>query len=402
MQAIYAFGVLILLAFLGSRFIYKGKKSVSPLPFFFFSGFLYILLGLYLGKHGINVISIGVLRGFSPIIGLGLGWIGFLFGFQLEYRYLKRFPKKYMGLSFLQFLFVSFLVFSVMYYMLRAIFPDSPAHLLNGIAVAFALMVSVHSPTNLNVLSPMFPKRGSYFYLARFLVSVGGFWGIVGLVLLSSFWHFPFFESRIILNGFILLLVSTIIPSLLGHLFHLLTAKRTTEQDLLVYLLGLVFFLSGAAFYFNLLPLYVCMVMGITFSNLTRKHEKIYPLLLSTEKPLYLVLLILVGALWEFNFTFEIGILVLLMLGLRICGFVLPLPVFEKILRFPIRLPLSFGFCFLSSGGVGIAVAISLKMAYPVPLTDVFLSVALITFILSEIFTPWGVKESLFKLDLSE
>lgn len=402
MQAIYAFGVLILLAFLGSRFIYKGKKSVSPLHFFFLSGFLYILLGLYLGKHGINVISPGVLRGFSPIIGLGLGWVGFLFGFQLEYRYLKRFPKKYMGLSFLQFLFVSFLVFSVMYYMLRAISPDSPAYLLNGIAVAFALMVSVHSPTNLNVLSPMFPKRGSYFYLARFLVSVGGFWGIVGLVLLSSFWHYPFFESRIILNGFILFLVSTIIPSLLGYLFHLLTAKRITEQDLLVYLLGLVFFLSGAAFYFNLLPLYVCMVMGIIFSNLTRKHEKIYPLLLSTEKPLYLVFLILVGALWEFNFTFEIGILVLLMLGLRICGFVLPLPVFEKMLRFPIRLPLSFGFCFLSAGGVGIAVAISLKMAYPIPLTDVFLSVALIAIILSEIFTPWGVKESLSKLDLSE
>lgn len=402
MQAIYAFGILILLAFLGSRFIYKGKKSVSPLHFFFVSGFLYILLGFYLGRHGINVISLEVLKGFSPIIGLGLGWVGFLFGFQLEYRYLKRFSRKFMGLSFLQFLFVSLLVFSVMLTMLKTLFPESPKFLLNGLAAAFALLVSIHSPTNLNVLSPVFPKRGSYYYLARFLVSVGGFWGILGLVLLSSFWHYPFFESKIIMNGIILFLVSTLAPCLLGYLFHLLTTRKTTEPDMLVYLLGLVFFLSGAAVYFNLLPLYVCMVMGITFSNLTRKHEKIYPLLISTEKPLYLVLLILVGALWEFSFTLEIGILVLLMLGLRICGFVLPLPVFGKILRFPMSLPFSFGFCFLSAGGIGIAVAVSLKLAYPVPLTDVFLSVALITIILSEIFTPWGVKISLFKLDLGE
>lgn len=402
MHAIYAFGLLILLAFFGSRYIYRGRKSLSPLNFFFLSGFLYIFLGLYLGNQGINIISEEVMRGFSPLIGLGLGWIGFLFGFQLEYRYLKRFPNKYKGLSFLQFLFVFILVFFSMYHILKLLFPDSPGYLLNGLAVSFALLVSVHSPTNLNVLSPVFPQRGSYFYLARFLVSVGGFWGIVGLVLLSSFWHYPFFESKVLLNGFILMLVSTLVPILLGYLFHLLTAKKTSEQDLLVYLLGLVFFLSGAAFYFNLLPLYVCMVMGITFSNLTRIHEKIYPLLFSTEKPLYLVLLILIGALWKFNMSIEIGVLTLLMLALRVCGFVLPLPLFGKMLRFPIPLPFSFGLGFLSSGGVGIALAVSLKLAYPIPLTDIFLSVALIAIILSELLTPWGVKKSLFKLDASE
>jgi hypothetical protein len=48
MKAIYAFGLLILLAFLGTRFLVR-KKSLSTLNYLFLSGFVYIFLGLYLG-----------------------------------------------------------------------------------------------------------------------------------------------------------------------------------------------------------------------------------------------------------------------------------------------------------------------------------------------------------------
>ena len=92
MQAIYAFGLLILLAFLGSRLIIRRKKFLSPLTFLFLSGLIYIFVGFYLGKGVLNVLSPQVLQGLTPLVGLGLGWIGFLFGFQLEYKYLRRFP----------------------------------------------------------------------------------------------------------------------------------------------------------------------------------------------------------------------------------------------------------------------------------------------------------------------
>jgi hypothetical protein len=255
------------------------------------------------------------------------------------------------------------------------------------------------SPSLLNYASLLIPVKGDYYHLARFLVSVSGFWGIGGMALVSSFWHFPFFEDNVILKGLALLLASLFFPFFIGYLFHFLTLRKTSEKDLLVYLLGLVFFTSGVAAYFNLPSLFVCMVLGITYSNLTRIQEKIYPLLLSTEKPFYIIFLILIGALWDFSFDYKIAILVVFLLVSKIIGSTLPLRFFEKILHFSFPLPSLFGFCFLSSGGVAIAFIISWKLIYQLPLTDVFVSVALITTVASEFLSPWVLKSAILRLD---
>ncbi len=399
MQAIYAFGILILISFLGARFVFRRKNIFSPLNYFFSSGLIYIFLGLYLGKHGLNILSVQVLEGLTPLISLGLGWIGFLFGFQLERKYLRRFPGKYITLSFLQALFVFFLVFVVIFLALKLFFASHSVFLLYGIAVTLGLLVTLNSPALLNAASSKIPEKGNYYYLARFLASISAFWGIVGLAFISSFWHFPFFESKIFEKGLLFLLISTAFPFILGYFFHFLTLKKTSEQDLLVYILGLVFFVSGAAFYFNLPTLYVSMVMGITYSNLTKIHEKIYPLFLLTEKPLYVVLMVLMGALWDFNISYEVSILVALLFVVRIIGYVFPLRLFQKILNFPFPLPAVFGLCFLSYGGIGVAFAVSIKLAYPLVFTDVFLSSALIVIIFSDILGPWALKLSIFPLD---
>jgi len=401
MRAIYAFGLLILIAFLGARFITK-RKALSPINYFFSSGFIYIFLGLSLGQSGFNILSPSILTGLTPLISLGLGWVGFLFGFQLEAKYLRCFSKKYKGLSFLQFLFVFLLGGLVFSQALKQLYPSERTFLLYGIGLAFGLLLSINSPTLLNMASSIIPERGNYYYLARFLVSVSGFWGIVGLAIFSCLWHFPIFESKIFLRGSLLLLFSSGFPILIGYLFHFLTKKKTSEEQMLVYLLGLVFFVSGTSFYFNLLPLYMSMMMGITYSNLTRIHEKLYPLLLSTEKPLYITFLILIGALWEMYFDYRLALLVILMILLRFLGYILPMPLFKVILDFPLHLPTRFGLSFLSSGGIGLAFAVSLKLAFPLPLTDVFLSAALFGILITELVSPWGVKISVFKLDEEE
>lgn len=398
MKAIYAFGLLILLAFLGSRFIVR-RRSLSPLNYMFLSGLVYIFLGMYLGKMGLNILSPEVLDGLTPLLSLGLGWIGFLFGFQFEGKYLRRFPKKYIGLSFLKSFFVFFSVYIAIYFLVRQLYFEQPHHLLTGVALTFGLLATINSPTLLNAASFALTCKGNYFYLARFLTSVSGFWGILGLAFLFSFWHFPFSNSRTALLGTILFVISTVAPIILGYLFFILTKKRSSEQDNLVYLLGFIFFVSGAAFYFDMSPLYVSMVMGITYSNLTKIQERLYPLLLSVEKPLYIVFLILIGAIWEFTFDFNITVLILAFLCIRAIGYLLPLRIFKFLLKFPFPLPHLFGFSFLSFGGIGVAFAVSFKLVYAIDLTEVFISVALISIIISDFFSPWFLKISLSRLD---
>jgi len=401
MKAIFAFGLLILFAFLGSRFLFK-KRFFSPVSYFFLSGIIYIFLGLFLGKKGLNVLSPEVLRSLSPLLNLGLGWVGFLFGFQLEYKYIRRFPKRYIGLSFLYSFFVIFLATVALILLLKFLFPSQPAFLLYGMIVALALLVSISSPSLLNFVSSEIPKKGRYYYLARFLVSVSGFWAIAGLAIISSFWHFPFFKNNVFSKGMIFFLFSTIIPVFLGLLFHVLTVRKTSGYDYLVYLLGLVFFAAGAASYFNLPSLFICMVMGITLSNLTKIQEKLYPLLLSTEKPFYIIFLILIGALWEFNFDYKIGLLVILLLFIRAVAYTFPLRPLGLILRFSFPLPAHYGLCFLSFGGVALAFVVSLKLIYQYPLTDVFVSAALLVIVVSDLLSPLILKKALLKLESRE
>lgn len=402
MKVFFAFGFLILIAFLGSRFLFRGKKFLTPTNYFILSGLIYVFLGIVLGKHGLSVLSPEVLKGLHPLISLGLGWIGFLFGFQLEFRYLRRFPRKFIGLSFLQSFFVFALVSLSFAWILSVLFSSQPSYLLYGMAVAFGLLVSLSSPTLLNFATSMLPRKGDYYYLARFLVSVSGFWAVSGLILISSFWRYPFSEQKIFLEGVILFSSLLLFALLIGSVFHLLTKKRAREQDVFVFLLSLVFFSSGAAFFFNLPPLCVCMVMGITFSNLTRIQEKIYPLLLSAEKPFYIIFLILIGALWELDFEYTIAILVGLIVILRVIGFSLPLKPVGGLLDFPYPLPFRFGLCFLSPGGIAVAFAISIKLMYPLPLTDIFFSAALLSIIISEFVSPWALKISLLRLESEE
>jgi len=399
MKAFIAFGLLILISLLGSRFLFKRKKVFNPLYYFILSGLLYIFLGVFLGKHYLNVLSPDVLKGLYPLISFGLGWIGFLFGFQLEVKYLRRFSRKFIALSFLQFLLVFLVVGASSSFVLRWIFPSQPLSILYGLAVALGLLGTLSSPTLLNYASTRIPKKGDYYYLARFLVSVSGFWGIIGLAVISSFWHFPLLERIILGKGLILFLSLFLFAALFGFIFHFLTVKRVSEQDLFVILLSAVFFGSGAAFYFNLPPLCVCMVMGIVFSNLTKRHEKIYPLLLSSEKPFYILFLILSGALWEPRFDDKIAILVGCLLILRPLGFSLPLRALGRLLDFSFLLPYRLGLCFLSPGGIAVAFAVSLKLMYAFPLADTFVSVALLAIIITEFISPWTMKISLFALE---
>lgn len=399
MKAFFALGLLIFIAFLGSRFLFKKRRSLDPINYFVLSGLIYIFLGFLLGRHGLDVLSAQVLKGFNPVISFGLGWIGFLFGFQLEFRYIRRFSKKYVFLSFLQFILVFCLVGISVVWVFRWLFSSESSVLFYSMAAGLALLSTLNSPSLLNLSSSMIPQKGDYYFLARFLVSVSGFWGISGLALVSCFWHFPFRVHNVWKEGLMFLVALTVFSVLVGYLFHLLTIKKTADRDLFVFLLSLVFFASGAAFYFNLPPLCICMIMGMTFSNMTKVQEKVYPLLFSTEKPFYIIFLILIGALWEFRFDYKIGLLVGLLLVLRVVGFSTPLRPLGGVLRFPFPLPSLFGLCFLSPGGLSVAFAISIKLVYPQPFTDIVVSVALILIIISELLSPWVLQKSLSRLE---
>ncbi|MCP2519315.1 hypothetical protein NLC26_03060 [Candidatus Aminicenantes bacterium AC-708-M15] len=399
MKAILALGLLILISYLGSIGLFFRRNVFSPFFYFFSSGSVYILFGLISGKDGLNILSSQVLNQLSPLINLGLGWIGFLYGFQLENKFLRQFPKKYLGFSFLysMFLFLTVTLISLLF--LKVIYSSYSSFILAGMAISFGILASISSSSFLPFFSNLIPHKGEYYRLAVFSNNIDDFWGIWGFALITSFWHFPFFREKIFIKGLLLFLGSIIFCGLLSIIFHLLTKVINDQREILTLLFGMVFFASGAASFFNLSPIFICMLFGFILTRLTKLHDRIYPVFLSVEKPLYIIFLILIGALWNISIDISVILLIFIFVGSRIGGSVLYLPLLKKILKFPINLPPLYGLTFLSQGGMAIALAINIKLIYSLPLTDIFLTVALLGILINEFLAPIGLKVSLIKLE---
>ncbi len=399
MKALLAFGALLLIAYLGSRGLFSKRTILSSFYYFFTSGSIYIIFGILLGKNGLNVLSSEVLKQFTPLINLGLGWIGFLFGFQLEPRFIRQFSFKYIGFSFLHSMF-SFLFVSFLFWLsLRAAFPAYSPFLLTGMAISLGILASVSSSSFLPLASPLIPHKGEYYRLARFSTSTDDFWGLWGIAIITSFWHYPFFKQQIFLKGLFLFLGAIIFCALLSIIFHTLARKINDPKELLALLLGTIFFASGTASYFNLSPIFVSMLFAFIFTRLTKLHEKIYPIFISTEKPFYIIFLILIGALWNITLNLKVILLIFIFVITRIISYSFSLPILNKFLKFSFPLPPIYGLSFLSQGGIAIAMAINFKQIYSLPLTDIFLTIALLGILVNEILAPFGLRISLVKLE---
>ena len=85
-------------------------------------------------------------------------------------------------------------------------------------------------------------------------------------------------------------------------LFHLFLGPRGhlgRKDRLFVALAGAIVVASGASYYLNLSPIFTNLVLGFILVNSGSAHRDVTRLLLSTERPVYLALLLFAGAAWS-------------------------------------------------------------------------------------------------------
>ena len=79
---------------------------------------------------------------------------------------------------------------------------------------------------------------------------------------------------------------------------HLLRIKGDEYEPLLV-LIGAVLLAAGVSYSIGVPVIYVTVIAGIYIANAQPRLRDFYPLLAASERPLYLLFLILAGALWN-------------------------------------------------------------------------------------------------------
>lgn len=86
-----------------------------------------------------------------------------------------------------------------------------------------------------------------------------------------------------------------------GIIFTLFLTRKYEDDKTLTVLFGMVIFTSGCAHYLQLSPIFVCFILGLVMANISRHARPIGVMLISVERPLYIVLFFFFGASVQYD-----------------------------------------------------------------------------------------------------
>jgi hypothetical protein len=342
--------ILILIALLGARFSFSTIRIPPGPRLVFRTGTHFLILGFALGPHVLGLLTQDAILQLFPLLGLGLGWIGFLFGLQLDRRHLAQFPLAFHVLALGQAVVAFFIFLGVGWLGLRLF--DTNGEVIQVVLLgAAATAYSLFPPQDLVTGLPATPSPE---------------WTVVALGL----------------------------GVVCGILFLWFTRPRPGGEELVLFLLGIAAFASGAALQLQLSPLFVSVVMGAVVANLSPDPDRVFRVLQEWEKPIYVVFLMLAGALLSFS-TFWIVVLALAYALLRAGGKVVGGMAMVRLLPFRFQTPKRFGLGLLPQGGISLAMAISVVLTYSgmemngISAVDFLFGVVVLGVILSELSGPF-------------
>jgi hypothetical protein len=321
-----------------------------------------VLLGLVLGP-GIGVLDRPTLRAVAPVTALGIGWIGAGVGARLEWRVVRRIPRRVWALAAVQGAVVFVATVLAAWLLRRALpplaaawRPTVPALLI----LAATAMVSGPGAVALVARAAgVRPALARTFARAAMLETT---LGALAFVFALAVYHPrpPFAAFPVAALKWMALAVAA--GGGVGMLFLWLTRLRPDGHGL--DLLGVMLLGAGVGYAADLSPFVVCALAAALMVNRSPQRRQVQALLQASEPPIYALFLIGAGALLSLPTAW-----------LLLAGLVLGL------VRVAARWPR--GLASVAQGGVAVALAGSFYLLYGRPagggaiLTTVLLGVAL-------------------------
>jgi hypothetical protein len=354
--------LLILLALLGARVSFSEVRVPQGPRLLLRTGIHFLFIGFLLGPQALGLLSVDAVEQLFPLLALGLGWVGFLFGLQLDRTALRRFPRSWIWITVIQAVLTFVIFLGLGWAMLGAVGRTSPVEQL--LLAGCAATAAVSAPAGVALVSTNFLVRGNVRTLLFFVASLDGVVGIVALQLVYA-WFRP--------ADMVLTLSQTPsgwAPALAmgvgvacAILFLWLNRPRPSSDALFLFLLGMAAFASGLALRLQLSPLFVCMVLGALVANLSSDRQRVFRLLQGWEQPVYLIFLLLGGALLQFS-TLWILPMAFAYAIFRAVGKVVGTLAATRIAPAGFPIPKRLGEGLVTQGGLSVAMALSGVLTY--------------------------------------
>lgn len=317
MRTIITLALFLIVGFLGSRgFIHRATHRL-PLAGLFATGMEFFLLGIVLGPGALNLINDEVLADLEPIIYLTLVWIGLMFGVEFSWEQVSKISK-----SVFRFLAVEttafVVVFSALSYPLVGwAWPGLTAFEQGISATLFGITAAVSSPTVIAMVTQRLPSRGELTNTLRVAGALSALFPLLVFGLLFMVLHPRFVGVEGLGYGALWWLFANAVGLVMGFLMVLFTWERTSDNEMLLLILGTVFLIGGVCYFLDLSSLYTAMIAGFVVGNFSRKREQVFRELHHIEKTLFFGFLVVAGTMVTFGRPLVVAGLVVFYVGLR-------------------------------------------------------------------------------------
>ncbi len=260
------------------------------------AGFPFVILGMLARSSSVGILSDQVLAELSPLLRLGLGWIGFVAGIRFDTRMFQGLPARTVSIVTLSTLFPFAFLVGACAFLLFA-FSEQPLGLDDPVFLRDALILGTAGAMTAVTSTRSFQSEASKKVISRVL-RLEELAGVIGLLIVAAFfrpqsasWQMP---------GTAWMLLTIGLGATVGLLVYAILQRRSEGADFLVLTLGSISFAAGAAGYLLLSSVVVAFIAGVLLANFPGTyHERLRDMLFRLERPIHLVLLFIVGALWQ-------------------------------------------------------------------------------------------------------
>jgi MFS family permease len=346
----------------------------------------YVVIGFLLGPRVTGLLDAGQVQDLTPIVSLALGWLGMLLGTYFRLPTMALIEGDHLRIAFAE----AVATFGVALAALLAVFrflagSDWPEAAVQ--AATLAAVATLSSPAAVDAVVDRARHRARILPVLQLTARIDALVAVVAFGLVLAVVHqgevAPGVRPPTATEWAVINLAVGVAS---GVLFHLFLGPRghLDEGRLFVALAGAIVVASGASYYLNLSPIYTNLILGFILANSGSAHRDVTRLLLSTERPVYLALLLFAGAAWspgsaELLFIAPLFVMVRLAaryLGGRVAGTYLAPPELRTH---------DLGRGLLAQGGIGVAIAMNYAQVHQELTPRLILTATLLSVLLFEI-----------------
>lgn len=360
------------------------------------TGFEYLILGVFLGPTVPAVHVLDNLSGMMPIIALAAGWVGLLRGMDLDAARLSNRPTGTMRVVVLHLLLPGALVGGAAYYFFylsqgMGLVPEVGWREAGASAFVLGCAAASDSEAPYEIVAGRYEIQGPVATQLRIVGQISDVLVILSFGIAFCLFHVPWGQTsgtdpEWTMNW---LGIQIALGIGLGALFTPFLGGNESPNGRFLALVGIITFASGAAYFVQLSPLSVNVLLGLVLVRFAKTGRLMRETLQTTEKPMNLIMLVLAGALWHPLENRDAWTATALVFGCFLLFRLVAKWLASKVSAWgmtSMRNDLYRG--LLGQGEVTLAMAISFKVVYSGPVVDIAYTAILASVVVMDLVAP--------------